>query len=198
MAYNPPSVRTRTVIETDTPGVLGWAGGDVGESGVPTTRPPSVGGGRGKVCWTAGTSTISSRDVRDGDAVELLHPCCHLTREEGWEGFHINKLPGAQQTKSPYMGRQRYPGRATVPSCKQLKESVRTERAAKLRTLHTRRRKRGSTGPGRASTSGVGGTRKDRRAGGHSRGEGVDRNRSRPPGDGTGGARGGTRTRGRG
>jgi len=116
LTNNVPGVRTRTVIETDTPGVFGWAGGDVGESGVSTTGPPSVVSSRSKVCWTAGASTISLGDVRDVDTVKLLHPSRHLVGEEGWEGFRVNKLPRVQQMRSPYMGLRRYLGRAILPS----------------------------------------------------------------------------------
>ena len=166
-----PSVRARTVVETDTPGVLGWAGGNVGGSGVSTTGPPSIVSSRGKICWTAGASTISLRDIGDSDAFELLHPGRHLFGEQGWERFWINEFQGIQQTKSTYTGRQRHLGQASLPSCKRLKERVRTTRAAKMRVWRTRRRERRSTAPGWTRTSGVGGTWKDGRAGGHSRGQ---------------------------
>lgn len=79
---NALGVRSRTIIETDAPGVLGWAGGDVGGPGVPTTRPPSVIGSLGKICWTAGASTVGLRNVGDVDTLELLHPDCHLVGEK--------------------------------------------------------------------------------------------------------------------
>lgn len=77
-----PSVRSRTVIETDTPSVLGWAGGDIGGPGVSATRPPSI---LGRICivvWTAGASAICLGNVRDVDSLELLHPNSHLVGEE--------------------------------------------------------------------------------------------------------------------
>lgn len=83
MPENIPSVRSRTIIETNAPGVLGWAGGDVGGPSMSTTRPPGVVSGRGKVRRTAGASTVGLRNVGDIDAVELLHPQGHLVGEEG-------------------------------------------------------------------------------------------------------------------
>jgi len=77
-----PSVRSRTIVETDTPGILGWAYGDVGGSGVSTTRPPSVVSSLGKIIRTAGASTIGSSNVRDVDTFEFLHPTRHLVGVE--------------------------------------------------------------------------------------------------------------------
>ena len=77
-----PSVRTRTVIETDAPSVLCRAGGNVCGPGVSTTGPPSVVGSLGKVFRATGASTVSLRNVRDGNTIELLHPNRHLVGEE--------------------------------------------------------------------------------------------------------------------
>lgn len=52
-----------------------------------------------------------------------------------------------------------------------------------MRTYRTRRRERRCAGPGWTSTSGVGGRREERRAGGHSRSDLVDRDGARSTGD---------------
>ena len=65
-----------------------------------------------------------------------------------------------------------------------------------MRAYRTRRRKRRGTGPGRASTFGIGGGGEERRAGGHPRGDLVDRNGARSTGDCTWGSWGGRGTDG--
>lgn len=85
---NPPSIRSRTVVEADTPGVLSRAGSDVGVPGVSTARPPTIVSSLGKAVWTAGAGTIGQRDVRNVDAFELLHPDRHLVGEKGYDLHH--------------------------------------------------------------------------------------------------------------
>ena len=92
-----PSVWSRTVIETDTPGVLGWADSDVCSPGISTARPPSIVSSLGKVSWTAGASSVRQRNVRDLDPIELLHPNRHLIGEESWKLLNIEELPGFKQ-----------------------------------------------------------------------------------------------------
>lgn len=85
VSRNTPSVRSRTVIETDTPGILRWADGDVCVPGVSTARPPTIVSCPGIALWTAGASSICQRDIGDVDSVELLHPDRHLVGEESWK-----------------------------------------------------------------------------------------------------------------
>ena len=79
---NTPSVRSWTVIEAHTPGVLSWAGGNISHPGISTARPPSVVSSLSKVLWTAGASSIGLRNIRDVDTLELLHPNRHLVGEQ--------------------------------------------------------------------------------------------------------------------
>jgi len=73
-----PGIRARTIIETDTPGVLCRASDNVCGPCVSTTRPPSVRSGIGKVTRTTGASAVSLGDVGDVNALELLRPLCYL------------------------------------------------------------------------------------------------------------------------
>lgn len=79
-----PGVWSGTVIEANTPGVLGWTDGNVRVPGVSTARPPTILSSLGIVPWSTVASPIGERNIRDVDPIEFLHPNRHLVGEESW------------------------------------------------------------------------------------------------------------------